>query len=207
MKKEDKVFLRQNMSIDVDWLEREFKSSKLLVTRMTIESFISNLVCSMKSRNPKKNILVIFEAVTSSSKDENYEIFDSLRHAFTTFASGGLYDLYIYQSNESWYPKIVLSSELKPNDISELSGHIDIYRGCNISEFDGNIYGQSWSTSKQVATEFAYQHYASQPWYEKDKRCILKATIKKEDIFFSRQNHYEKEIAVNTKKLIHVQKT
>ena len=56
-------------------------------------------------------------------------------------------------------------------------------------------------------TEFAYQHYTSQPWYKKEQRCVLKAVIKKEDVFFSRNNHYEKEIAVNTKKLCRVQKT
>lgn len=99
-----------------------------------------------------------------NEKKENYEILDSLRHTFTSFIIGGLYNLYVHQSNEPWYPKIVLKSELKPN-------------------------------------------YASQAWYEKGKRCVLKATIKKEDVFFSRQSHHEKEIAVNIEKLVHVQKT
>jgi hypothetical protein len=102
----------------------------------------------------------------------------------------------------------VLKSVLKPNDISVLSSSIDVYRGCDISEFNSKRYGQSWSTSIEVAKKFAYQHYNSQPWYKKEKRCVLKATIKKnESVFFSRQNHYEKEIAVNIEKLSNVQKT
>ena len=208
MKKQDREFLSENMSIDVDWIEQEFNSPDLVVSKQVFESYISSLIFATNNNNPKKTILEKFKSVTPlDEKTENYEILDSLRQIFTSFVTGGLFDLYVYQSNESWYPKIVLKSELKPNDIASLSDSINIYRGCNTSEFDSNIYGQSWSTSKQVATEFAYQHYASQPWYENDKRCILKATIKKENIFFSRQNHYEKEIAVNIEKLVHVQKT
>lgn len=208
LNKTDSNFLSNTMSIDINWLEQELNSPKISQFKQILDSFISNAINLIERGNSKKEILKLFELITASNKDKKlYEIIDSLRHAFTSYVTGGLFDLYVYQSNESWYPKIVLNSELKPNDIESLSDSINIYRGCNTSEFDRNIYGQSWSTSKQVATEFAYQHYASQPWYEKDNRCILKATIKKENIFFSRQNHYEKEIAVNIDKLVHVQKT
>jgi hypothetical protein len=208
LKKQDIDFLSENMSIDVDWLEREFNSPDLIPSKKLIESYISSLVCAASHKKPKEKILEKFEAVTPlNEKTDNYEIFESLRHAFTSFTTGGLFDLYVYQSNESWYPKIVLKSELKPNDIENLSGTIDIFRGCNISEFDCNKYGQSWSTSMQVAKEFAYKHYASQSWYEEEKRCVLKAIIKKEDVLFSRQNHHEKEIVVNIDKLVSVQKT
>lgn len=193
------------MFIDTAWLERELSSFN---QKIDIESFISNLICSTRSDNAKKQIAELFQSATSSNIEvKTYEIFDSLRHAFASYVSGGLYDLYIYQSNESWYPKILLRHELKPNDILYLPNSIEIYRGCDISEHNSNKYGQSWSTSIQVATEFAYQNYASQPWHDKEKRCILKATIKKEDVLFSRQHHYEKEIAVITEKLVRVQKT
>lgn len=196
------------MSIDIDWLEQEFNSSGIRQFKQILESFISNAINLIERQNSKEEILKLFESSIASNKGkELYEIIDSLRHAFTSYVSGGLFDLYVYQSNESWYPKIVLKSELKPNDISVLPNSIDIYRGCDVSELSSKIYGQSWSASIEVANEFAYQHYNSQPWYKKDKRCVLKATIKKENIFFSRQNHYEKEIAVNIEKLVHVQKT
>lgn len=205
MKKSDAKFLAERISFDLTWLENELSASEIVAYKPMLKSYISDLICCLEKNNPEKEILSHFELRAESIKDNQfYELIDSLRHAFTSFASGGLFDLYVYQSNESWYPKIVLNSELKPNDIAGLPSSIDIYRGCNISEFESNMYGQSWSTSKQVATEFAYQHYASQPWYEKEKRCLFKATIKKEDIFFSRQSHYEKEIAVNVAKLVHV---
>lgn len=70
-----------------------------------------------------------------------------------------------------------------------------------------NKYGQSWSTSIQIAKEFAYQYYAHQPWHKKEKRCVLQVTIRKEAVLFSKQSHYEKEVAVNTKKLFNVKKT
>lgn len=207
MKGEDKDFLSQNMSIDVDWLEDEFNSSDLAVSKQILEVFISNLVCSMSDENPKMRILEIFNAATPlDERTENYEILDSLRHAFKVYACGGLRDLFIYQSNESWYPKIVLKSELRPNDISDLPSSIDIYRGCDNSEFNSKKYRQSWSTSIQVAEAFAYENYASQSWYEEGNRCLLRARIEKEDVFFSRQNDHEKEVVVDIKKLTNVQK-
>ena len=208
MKKSDSDFLSNNLSIDIDWLEQELNSPKIIQFKQILGSFISSAIDLLGKNNSEKEILELFElSIASNDNEKLYEIIDSLRQAFTSYASGGLFDLYIYQSNESWYPKIVLKSVLKPNDISVLSSSIDVYRGCDISEFIGKRYGQSWSTSIEVAKKFAYQHYNSQPWYKKEKRCVLKATIKKESVFFSRQNHYEKEIAVNIEKLSNVQKT
>ncbi len=208
MKKSDSDFLSNNLSIDIDWLEQELNSPKIIQFKQILGSFISSAIDLLGKNNSEKEILELFElSIASNDNEKLYEIIDSLRQAFTSYASGGLFDLYIYQSNESWYPKIVLKSVLKPNDISVLSSSIDVYRGCDISEFNSKRYGQSWSTSIEVAKKFAYQHYNSQPWYKKEKRCVLKATIKKESVFFSRQNHYEKEIAVNIEKLSNVQKT
>ncbi len=207
LKERDRDFLSKEMSIDIDWLEQEFNSPDLVDSKQMLESYVSNLICATRNDNQEK-ILEQFKAVVTpmGDKTENYEILDSLRHAFTSFAKGRLFDLYVYQENDSWYPKIVLKSELKPNDINNLPNSIDIYRGCNISEFDSKEYGQSWSTSEEVAKEFAYTHYASYPWYIKEERCILTATIKKEDVFFSRQDHYEKEIAIDVRKIDNVQK-
>ncbi len=208
MKKSDSDFLSNNLSIDIDWLEQELNSPKIIQFKQILGLFISSAIDLLGKNNSEKEILELFKlSIASNDNEKLYEIIDSLRQAFTSYASGGLFDLYIYQSNESWYPKIVLKSVLKPNDISVLSSSIDVYRGCDISEFNSKRYGQSWSTSIEVAKKFAYQHYDSQPWYKKEKRCVLKATIKKESVFFSRQNHYEKEIAVNIEKLSNVQKT
>lgn len=170
MKKSDAVFLSNNLSIDIDWLEQELNAPNIIKFKQIFDSFIYNAINLIERENPEKEILKLFESSLTSNNDKKlYEIIDSLRHAFTSYVSGGLFDLYVYQSNESWYPKIVLKSELKPNDISDLPSYIDVYRGCDISELNSKIYGQSWSRSIEVAKEFAYKHYNSQPWYEKEK--------------------------------------
>jgi len=208
MKASDMEFLSNSLSFDQTWLENEFSSPELITYKSILELYISNLIGCLGGNNPKEDILSCFNLKVESIKDERlYEVFDSMRHAFTSYASGGLYDLYIYQSNESWYPKIVLKSELKPNDILDLPSKLVIYRGCNGIELATGKYGQSWSTNFEVAEEFAYQHYNSQSWYKKENRCILKASVSRCDVFFSRQNHHEKEVSVNTEKLINVQKT
>lgn len=208
MKQSDTDFLSESMSFDIEWLEAQLMSQEIVNHKPLLEEFISVLICILGKDNPKKEIFAYFESTAATNKkDKLYEIIDSLRHAFTSYASGGLHDLYIYQSNESWYPKLVLKSELKPNDILNLPISFDIYRGCDISELKHSVFGQSWSTSFKVATEFAYQHYKSQPWYDEKNRCVLKATINRHDTFFSRQDHHEKEVAVNAEKLVNVQKT
>jgi len=197
-----KNFLSQNMFIDVNWVEQEFNSHLLVTSKKELELFVSELVCATSCDNPEKKILELFNAKTPLCQEtNNYEIFDSLRHAFNAFVVGGLHELYIYQSNESWYPRIRLQSELKPNDISILPSTIEIYRGCDVSELSKKQYGQSWSTSIDVAKEFAFIHYASQPWFKKEKRCILNAKIDKNDVLFSRQSHHEREVAVQVNRL------
>jgi len=125
-----------------------------------------------------------------------YAIIDPLRHAFDGFAYGGLHQLYTRQENEAWYPKVRLTRELKPNDIATLDEVVKIYRGCSPNEHKSKKYGQSWSTSKNVAEQFAYAHYQSQPWFNPENRVVLQATIPRSAIFYSNQN-CEFEIVVN----------
>lgn len=207
MKTSDAEFLTEKMSLDLIWLMSELFSSKFISHKPILESYISDLINCLKGVNPKKAICSCYELMLESIEDNRlHEVVESLRHAFTSYASGGLFDLYVYQSNESWYPKILLKSELKPNDILELPNKLDVYRGCDNAEFSTEKYGQSWSTSFDVAKEFAYQHYASQVWYKDENRCILKASVFRKDVFFSRQSFHEKEVAVNTERLINVRK-
>lgn len=57
-------------------------------------------------------------------------------------------------------------------------------------------YGQSWSTSKNVAEQFAYVHYQNQPWFNLQDRAVLQSTIPRTAIFYSKQE-CEFEIVVN----------
>ena len=132
------------------------------------------------------------------------EISDSLRHAFCSFAYGGLHQLFTRQENEMWYPEIILSRELKPNDISSLPDVVILYRGTDRSEFDTKNFGQSWTTKLEVAKDFAFRHYDSQPWFDASNRIVLQTTYLKSDVYFSNQS-CEYEVVVNTSKLQTVQ--
>lgn len=57
-------------------------------------------------------------------------------------------------------------------------------------------YDQSWSTSKDVAEQFAYFHYQNQQWFNLQDRVVLQSKVPKTAIFYSKQE-CEFEIVVN----------
>ncbi len=136
--------------------------------------------------------------------DENiYLVIDALRHAFSCYAFNGLHQLYTRQENEGWFPKVVLTEVLEPNDIYKLDDEIILYRGCDIGEYNSGNYGQAWTTSLSVAKDFAYVHYQSQGWFEDCKRIVLTAKYSKQDVLFSHQA-VEYEVVVESNKLSNV---
>lgn len=129
--------------------------------------------------------------------EKSMAVMDSLRHAFCNYAAGGLHQLLIGQEREDWYPKVVLDEVLEPNDIHMLPETIELYRGASLDEVRGTRFGQSWSTSERVAHDFAFTHYASQPWFDKRQRVVLKAVISRGNVYFSNQSGSECEVVVN----------
>ncbi|MGO2497320.1 MAG: hypothetical protein ACTH6I_04810 [Vibrio litoralis] len=133
------------------------------------------------------------------------EVIDTLRHSFSCFAYNGLHQLYTRQENERWHPSVVLTEVLEPNDIETLDEAVILYRGCDLVEYESKNFGQAWSTSKDRATDFAYRHYASQPWFERKKRIVLKAVYPKDKVLFSDQS-IEFEVVVDPDHLAKVEK-
>ncbi|HIF9371184.1 TPA: hypothetical protein ACX6RS_003280 [Photobacterium damselae] len=133
------------------------------------------------------------------------EVIDALRHSFSCFAYNGLHQLYTRQENESWHPKVVLTEVLKPNDIETLDEEVVLYRGCNLTEYESKDFGQAWSTSKDRATDFAYKHYASQAWFDRNSRVVLRAVYPRDKVLFSDQR-IEFEVVVDPKYLVNVEK-
>jgi hypothetical protein len=133
-----------------------------------------------------------------------YQVLDVLRHAFVSYAYNGLHQLYTRQENEGWYPRIVLTETLTPNDIDSLDEVMTIYRGCGYSEFKDRKYGQAWTTSLSVAKDFAYVHYQGQEWFINDERTVLVSKYFRDDLLFSDQS-IEFEVVVNVNKLNNVQ--
>lgn len=190
-------FLINEMCIDTQDLTEKINSldcdSCIGDTYKMIESFF----ISLKKEDAEEEIQRSFLSYEHLFGNEGaYAIIDPIRHAFDGFAYGGLHQLYTRQENEAWYPKVRLIKELKPNDIENLGGTVVIYRGCSMSEHIMQKYGQSWSTSKNVAEQFAYVHYQNQPWFNLQDRTVLQSTIPKAAIFYSRQE-CEFEIVVN----------
>lgn len=195
------TMLEEHMSIDICDLQRKLCSLQISPYANTLSGIIEQFSNALTSTNPLSKILSIYDNYTDlHSNTSVHEVLDSLRQAFTLYADGGLHLLYTRQENEVWFPKIVITSELTPNDIHMLDDSITIYRGCDKSELLNNKYGQAWSTSIQAANLFAYTHYASQAWFNLSNRIVLTAFIERKDIFFSDQK-VEYEVVVDTSKL------
>jgi len=216
------TFISKEMSIDIPSLEEKINDIKDTKYRSicieSVEQF-TNIILGNPELVGKtlglyqhnqlyEDILEFYKKVIPSTETSFQEdILGVIQHAFCSYAEGGLLELYLRQQNEDWYPRIVISEVLLPNDIDTLSNQITIYRGANIREFSIKTYGQSWTEDKQSAMRFAYCFYSDKPWYEEQDRCVLQASINREDIFYYSKSNPEKEVIVNPEKLKSVELT
>ncbi|MDD2741655.1 MAG: hypothetical protein PHV02_05240 [Rhodocyclaceae bacterium] len=197
--------LSEKMYIDTQHLEEKIQSEPLIAHSNYSIIAINELGVAVINGKSRHEVNKIFIGLNSSSICEHlYDFLDSVRHALSSFAEGGIHSLYVYQANEAWYPKVVLRHVIQPNDIHTLKDIIPVFRGCDLSEFENQRFGQAWSTSVDVAREFANQHYLSQHWFNKKNRTVLAANIKKYNVYYSNQQKHEREIALNTEGLIAV---
>jgi len=150
-----------------------------------VEGFICSIFCSLM--NSVNNLKV-------------QQVFDALRMTFTHYASGGLYQLYTQQENGEWYPEIILTDILIPNDISSLDEIITLYRGCNKSEYENKCFRQAWTTSLDVARSFAYEKYLGYDGFNIEDRVVLVTRYSRDHVLFSNQS-VEYEVVINTNML------
>lgn len=214
-------FMANSMNIELDSIEKKLNEPEIQPFKMQIIEAIEYFVKVNKEFEPHRKEVVLPLGVSNRAEDAInqyainqmkdfdeegavYQVIDSIRHAFSSFAFNGLHQLYTRQENEVWYPKVVLTEILEPNDISSLAPEITIYRGCDVGEHSSGLYGQSWTTSLDIAREFAFGHYANQSWYDQSKRVVLKCNYSRSDILFSDQS-VEFEVAVKPEKLTNVQ--
>lgn len=190
-------FLTNEMCIDTQDLTEKINSLGYGSHVRDICRMIEDFIISLNKDDAEEEIQRIFLKYEHLFDNEHaYAIIDPIRHAFAGFAYGGLHQLFTRQENEAWYPKVLLTKELKPNDIGTLGETVEIYRGCSMNEHMTHKYGQSWSTSKNVAEQFAYVHYQNQPWFNLQDRAVLRSIIPKTGILYSKQE-CEFEIVVN----------
>ncbi|MGK3127977.1 hypothetical protein ACCW76_02135 [Pantoea sp. C8B4] len=208
--------MANNMKIVVNSIESKFNEDFFSCYRSQAIAAVEYYVQSIKkdsslrtsqaaynfSRNAAERDILSYHnmLLLPPNQEPVIQVFDSLRHAFSNYAAGGMHQLYTCQEKEEWYPEILLDEILRPNDIDELNEKITLYRGCDESELNNRHFGQSWTTSLGVAKAFAYIHYAQQTWFDKSKRVVIQTIIDKENVFFSRQTG-EYEVAVNTNML------
>ena len=132
-----------------------------------------------------------------------YTIFDNLRHAFISYKSGGIYNLYKYREAESWYPKIIIQDIIFPNHINTLDKEIQIFRGTSRAEYDSQKFSQSWTTDIKIADKFAFLHYDGQIDYQDTLRVTLETKINNKDIYYFNMDDDESEIIVDESKIIY----
>lgn len=209
-------FMAENMKISVNSIESKLNEDSFISCRSEIVNAIEYYIDTIQKietlggvRHPTgfdkndagKDILLYHESLTKLLKNEAIKsVCDSLRHAFCSYACGGMRQLYTCQENDSWYPKILLTEVLEPNDIDTLSDEIILYRGCDITELNNKNFGQAWSTKLEIAEMFAYSHYAHEPWFDESRRCVLKTIMNKNYLFYSNQTG-EFEVVVNINKI------
>ena len=217
----DFEFMANEMKIDVSSIESklnesfftEFKSIAIEAIAKYIE-----VIKSLEASNVERDLFSCADNAAEEFIRSHYcdladtiegdsalQIFDALRHSFSCYAYNGLHQLYTRQENESWHPKVRLTEILAPNDIDSLPPMVIIYRGCNISEDEKGLYGQAWTTSLQVAKDFAYQHYQNQGWFDSKNRIVLETIYSRKNLLFSHQS-VEFEVVIDTDKLENVRK-
>jgi len=198
-------FLSVDMCIDVNALEVALSEQKIKKHSQALFKAVGDFRKALGEEDAESEILKIYQDCKIPLKlGEARIILDSLRHAFTVFACGGLLDLYKLQENQEWYPKIVICREILPNDKDTLDAMVTIYRGCSTLEFLNGHYGQAWTTSLEVANLFAYSHYSQESSFNAKDRLVMKAVIPKHAIYYSLQ-HVEHEVVVNVSELLSIE--
>lgn len=177
--------LVDEMCVDLDHLKQKIEAPEISPYCAQINIIIETL-CGFVGNKPAEEVNKYCSSLSNLGSEPDLVI-DSVRMAFFRYISGGLRDLFIYQENEAWFPKIVLSKILYPNDIDSLEDEFSIYRGCDRSEFETRSFGQSWTTNRDVAKQFAYEHYDLQDWYDNRRRAVLRSRYKKIDALYSDQ--------------------
>jgi len=113
-----------------------------------------------------KELYNFFNKFNFGNDSLEHFIFDNIRHAFINYCKGGILEVYKYREAEVWYPKIIIQSNIEDKiDIDKLDQEITIYRGTSDIEYNSSKFSQPWTLDKDIARDFAFIHYATQPKY------------------------------------------
>lgn len=112
---------------------------------------------------------------------------------FGSFYSGGLAALFKHRQAEHDGPRIYISSPLTERAILEqyLDEEIVAYRGMSVAEFESGLFGMSWSLSESKAKEFAFDYYRDKP-----RGVVVKAIILRDKVLYFSPEDREQEIVI-----------
>lgn len=207
------IYLSEDMQLDVPWLRNELKGWPENL-RIDVYNYINQATLVTMSDRDLNRINGLYKEILEKYEDGPYraklvEIWVVFRH-FSGLTHKGfpgsdfkhnVAKLFKAQLCEGWKPKMLIHKEIFPNDKELLSDEVEIYRGSDLSEYNSEQYGQSWSLSEEQASLFAHDHYKEQDWFSSEQRIVMKALVPKSAIFYYKKTDSEQEVIVNTKYL------
>lgn len=132
-----------------------------------------------------------------------YEIYDNLRHAFVIYNEFGVYEVYKLREAELWYPKVIIRNNIGSRDfMKKLDNKVIVYRGTSNDEYESRKFSQAWTTSKDIAYQFAFMHYQGYPKYQNTERVLVKAKIDKQFIYYYNEDENEKEVILDEREIL-----
>lgn len=95
----------------------------------------------------------------------------------------------------NWFPLVTVDQRI--TTFEKYDDYVILYRGCNLDEYTSNTYRkrQSWTTDLSVARIFAFNHPPCH--ISRENRIVIKALVKKLDIFWVRPAESEMVLALN----------
>ncbi len=218
LNRDAQCFLKKKMCIDVEDLINKiltdtsesinlFKKLIDMISTMILPYAYTSEICSLANMQNDKFINIrlheLYEKYKVTSNQEEYQIFDVIRHAFILYCNGGVYDVFKYMETEEWYPKVIIRENIgKRDDINVLDDEIVVYRGTSKDEFTSGNFSQSWTIDKNVAYDFAFHKYIGRPKYLNTIRVVLEAKVNKKNAYYFSKSDTEKEVIIDERKII-----
>ena len=101
-------------------------------------------------------------------------------------------EAYKFRQPECGSPQIILNKSDIPNsNIHLLSEGQKIYRGMSIKEFTSGCFGQSWTTDKAIAENFAFNVYFDDP-----PGIVVSTKLRLSNVIHYSDDHPEFEVIV-----------
>ncbi|MBU2969226.1 hypothetical protein KO527_07700 [Pseudoalteromonas sp. C2R02] len=167
-------------------LDENFKS--------TVNRLLSNMYSDSKKPGKLDGKVHYYEDGNDEQNDFMQVMFDCFRELNTKKGQElhkAIYE-HTHRGGDNWFP--IVEIDLPVEDYSDLPQTITVFRGCSLKEFESKCYRQSWSSELDVAKTFAFTHFNS----DKNKRAVIKATVKNSDIAWMRSGESEVVLLPNT---------